>query len=85
MKLTRAVDIVIGSVALQANHPELFHYTRWPGFEAIIRSNTFWATHFLDLPDEHKLTVLKPLLLEMLAALFDDELHRSDRHAIALL
>lgn len=79
MKLTRAVDIVIGSVALQANHPELFHYTRWPGFEAIIRSNTFWATHFLDLPDEHKLTVLKPLLLEMLAALFDDEVATRNR------
>jgi hypothetical protein len=77
----REVEIVIGSVELQAQHPELFHYTRRPAFEAIIGSNTLWATHFLDLPDERKLTVLKPVLLKTLGALFDEEV-KTRSHAV---
>jgi len=46
--LMKAVDLVIGSVKLQAEHPELFHYTSRAGFEAIVRTNTLWATHFKD-------------------------------------
>jgi hypothetical protein len=34
--LIKELDIVIGSAKLQADHPELFHYTRPEGFRAII-------------------------------------------------
>jgi hypothetical protein len=65
MKLTRAMDIVIGSVELQASHPELFHYTRWLASKPSFDRTRFGRRIFSILPDERKLTVLKPLLLEM--------------------
>jgi hypothetical protein len=69
----KAVDIVIGSTELMAEHPELFHYTRRPAFEAILGSNTLWATHFRDLDDKNEIATLKPLLLRSLADIFDAE------------
>jgi hypothetical protein len=44
----KELDVVIGSARLQADHPELFHYTRIEGFRAIIGSQTLWATLFRD-------------------------------------
>jgi hypothetical protein len=50
-RLIKDVDILIGSVKLQADHPELFHYTRPEGFRAITGSQTLWATLFRDLSE----------------------------------
>jgi hypothetical protein len=75
----KAVDIVIGSAELIAEHPELFHYTRRPAFEAILGSNTLWATHFRDLDDKNEIATLKPLLLRSLADIFDAEVKTRSR------
>jgi hypothetical protein len=69
----KALDIVIASAELQAEHPELFHYTSRPAFEAIVTSNTLWATHFRDLNDKNEIATLKPPLLRLLAGIFDEE------------
>jgi hypothetical protein len=46
VRIMKAVDLVVGSIKLQAEHQELFHYTSRVGFQAIVRTNTLWATHF---------------------------------------
>jgi hypothetical protein len=35
-------------------HPELFHYTGGPAFGSIVRSNSFWASHYRDMKDKAK-------------------------------
>jgi len=79
MKLIQEVDIVIGSTKLQADHPELFHYTRPAGFEPIIRSNTLWATLFRDLKDQQEIRVLKPRLTAAILELFDKAVAKRGR------
>jgi hypothetical protein len=78
--IMKAVDLVIGSVKLQAEHPELFHYTSRVGFEAIVRTNTLWATHFKDLTDTEEITVLKAPLTSELAVVFQQVADRQNRH-----
>jgi hypothetical protein len=75
----REVGIVIGSAELQADHSELFHYTRAAGFESIIRSNTLWATLFRDLKDQQEIKVLKPQLTTTILELFDKAVARRGR------
>ncbi len=72
-------DIVIGSVKLQADHPELFHYTREEGFRAIIGSQTLWATLFRDLKDQQEIKVLKPALRATVIDLFDKAVAKRSR------
>jgi hypothetical protein len=69
--LIKEIDIVIGNAKLQADHPELFHYTRAEGFRAIIGSQTLWATLFRDLSDQQEIRVLKPTLRATITNLFD--------------
>ena len=76
----KGVDLVIGSVKPQAEHQELFHYTSRVGFEAIVRTNTFWATHFKDLTDTEEITVLKAPLTRELAVVFQQVADRQNRH-----
>ncbi len=73
------VDTVICSAKLKFDHPELFHYTGRFGFEAIIRSNQLWATHFRHLSDDAEVAALKPLLIRAAAAIFDREVKSRDR------
>lgn len=80
MSLMKEVDLVIGSVQLQAEHPELFHYTTKIGFEKIVCSNTLWATYFKDLTDTDEIRVLKVPLIAELKALFDALVARRNRH-----
>ena len=75
----KAVDIVIGSTELIAEHPELYHYTRRLAFEGILGSNTLWATHFRDLDDKKEIATLKPLLLRTVEGIFDEEVKTRSR------
>jgi len=77
--LIQEVDIVIGSAKLQADHPELFHYTRPEGFRAIIGSQTLWATLFRDLKDHQEISVLKPALRVAIIELFDKAVAKRSR------
>ncbi len=77
--LIQEVDIVIGSVKLQADHPELFHYTRPEGFRAILGTQTLWATLFRDLKDHQEITVLKPALRAAIIELFDKAVAKRSR------
>lgn len=77
--LIRELDIVIGSVKLQADHPELFHYTRPQGFRAIIGSQTLWATLFRNLDDQQEIRVLKPALRATIIDLFDKAVAKRSR------
>jgi hypothetical protein len=77
--LIKELDIVIGSAKLQADHPELFHYTRPEGFRAIIGSQTLWATLFRDLTDQQEIRVLKPALRAAIIDLFDKAVAKRSR------
>jgi hypothetical protein len=77
--LIKEVDIVVGSVKLQADHPELFHYTRPEGFRAIIGSQTLWATLFRDLSDQQEIRALKPALRATIIDLFDKAVAKRSR------
>ena len=72
-QMTVSGDQEIASENLAAEHPELFHYTDADGLKGIVDCNTFRASHFIDLDDERKLAVLRPLLLREMAELFEDE------------
>jgi hypothetical protein len=69
--LMQEVDQVIGSVKLQTDHPELFHYTGPDVLKHIVRYNTIWATHFRDLSDSKEITVLKEPLFAGNFAILD--------------
>lgn len=71
-RLMQEVDQVIGSVKLQTDHPELFHYTGPDVLKHIVRGNTIWATHFRNLSDSKEITVLKEPLYHELVKLFDE-------------
>jgi hypothetical protein len=77
--LIKELDIVIGSAKLQADHPELFHYTRPEGFRAIIGSQTLWAALFRDLKDQQEIRVLKPVLRTAIVDLFDKAVAKRSR------
>jgi hypothetical protein len=66
------VGQVIGSVKLQTDHPELFHYTGPDVLKHIVYGNTIWATHFRDLSDSKEITVLKEPMYHELVKLFDE-------------
>jgi hypothetical protein len=78
MTRMKAVDIQICTAALKVEHPELFHYTRPQSFEAIWATQTLWATHSGDLDDKKEITALKPLLLQCVAGVFNQEVKTRD-------
>jgi hypothetical protein len=54
-------------------HPELFHYTGRAGFEGVVRSNSFWATHFRDMKDDPTEVIgLRTALPPVIGAHFDE-------------
>jgi hypothetical protein len=71
MKLIDEVELTLCSVATQAKHPELFHYTPREAFESIITSNTFWASHYRDMTDQQEVLLLKGALPAAVAAQYD--------------
>jgi len=51
MALIVTAELTVCSAETQASHPELFHYTKPAAFESIVRSNSFWASHYPDIRD----------------------------------
>jgi len=78
MSLVKAVDLEISSVAFQAAHPELHHYTNAAGLKGIVSSNTIWATHFSDLNDSTEVTHLRQAFAEALAPRYEELIARQN-------
>ncbi len=54
-------------------HPVLYHYTRPAAFENIVKSNSFWATHFRDMKDDPTEVIgLRKALPPAIAARYDE-------------
>jgi hypothetical protein len=53
-------------------HPELFHYTGGPAFGSIVRSNSFWASHYRDMKDKAEVLRLRTALPPAIAARYDE-------------
>lgn len=70
---------MICSRELRSVHPELFHYTGRVGFEGIAKTNTLWATHFRSLNDDAEVSTLKPLLIDAVASVFDQQVKKRNR------
>jgi hypothetical protein len=78
MTKMKAVDIQICTAALKVDHPELFHYTRPLSFEKILETQTLWSTYSGDLDDKKEISTLKPLLLQCVAGVFNQEVKTRD-------
>jgi len=78
MTKMKAVDIQICTAALKVEHPELFHYTRPLSFEKILETQTLWSTYSGDLDDKKEIATLKPLLLQCVASVFNQEVKTRD-------
>jgi hypothetical protein len=78
MTRMQAVDIQICTAALKVEHPELFHYTRPQSFEAIWGTQTLWSTYSGDLDDKKEIATLKPLLLQCVAGVFNQQVKTRD-------
>lgn len=73
MRRMQEIEQVVGTVKLQAEHPELFHYTKPEVLRPVVESNMLWATHFKDLGDAKEISVLKEPLYHELVTLFEEE------------
>jgi hypothetical protein len=71
--------LTVCSVETQAEHPELFHYTRPAAFESIIKTNTFWASHYEDMVDKKEVLLLREPLIAALAPRYDALISCFDR------
>ena len=78
MTKMKAVDIQICTAGLKVEHPELFHYTRPLSFEKILEKQTLWSTYSGDLDDKKEIATLKPLLLQCVAGVFNQEVKTRD-------
>jgi hypothetical protein len=72
--------LTVCSVETQAEHPELFHYTRSAAFEGIVKSNTFWASHYEDMADKKEVLLLREPLVAALAPRYDALVSSLNRH-----
>ena len=72
LPLTSEIELTIADRKLLATHPELHHYTTFPGLEGIIRSNSLWAFHFSDLNDRTEVTLFQEPLLRAVTESFKD-------------
>lgn len=67
------VPLLVCDPQVWRTHPELFHYTGRAAFEGIVGSNSFWATHFLDLKgDPTEIVGLRTALPPAIAARYDE-------------
>lgn len=69
-------NLKISSVAFQAAHPELHHYTNAAGLKGIVSTNTIWATHFRDLNDSTEVTHLRQSFADALALRYEELIAR---------
>jgi hypothetical protein len=78
-------ELVICTVETQAQHPELFHYTKRAAFESIVKSNVFWASHFRDMDDKKEVLLMQDRLPRAVAPRFEEILAGLNRHDRRLL
>jgi len=67
------VPLLVCDPQVWRTHPELFHYTGRAGFEGIVGSNSFWATHFRDMKDDPTEVIgLRTSLTPVIAARYNE-------------
>jgi hypothetical protein len=62
-----------------SSHPELHHYTNFPGLEGIHKSQTLWAINYRHLNDTKEVKVLEKPLIEALTKRFSSLLEDRQR------
>jgi hypothetical protein len=62
-----------------SSHPELHHYTNFPGLEGIRKSQTLWAINYRHLNDTKEVKVLEEPLIEALTKRFSPLLEDRQR------
>ena len=72
LPLTSEIQLTIADKQFLASHPELHHYTTFPGLEGIIRSSSLWASHFSDLNDTTEVTLFREPLLRAVTESFTE-------------
>jgi len=82
--LIAEVDMTIAGPIVIEKHPELFHYTKSAGFDAIITSQELWATHFKDLNDRTEVCLLKESLKAGLTQRFAGVIEEKQKRNFAL-
>jgi hypothetical protein len=80
MTLIANTALLVCSVETKAEHPELFHYTKPTAFENIVKSNTFWASHYEDMADKSEVLLLREPLIAALAPRYDALVSSLNRH-----
>jgi hypothetical protein len=78
----------ICSAETKARHPELFHYTKPAAFEAIVKSQTLWCSHYREMRDDKLATIdhkecetARELLPPAVAPLMDELIEKNfNRH-----
>ena len=73
-------ELVVCSSETLATHPELFHYTSLDAFENIIKSNSFWASHYADMADKNEVLLMRDRLPAAIAPRFDEIVAPMNRH-----
>src|ERR1700724_738727 len=66
------MDIItqVAMADFASSHPELHHYTNFPGLEGIHKSQTLWAINYRHLNDTKEVKVLEEPLIEALTKRF---------------
>jgi hypothetical protein len=76
------LELTVCSIETQAKHPELFHYTKPAAFENIVKSNTFWASHYRDMVDPTEVLLMRNRLPLAIGPRFDEIVSsKVNRHA----
>jgi hypothetical protein len=74
------VENVVCSVDTMSRHPELFHYTKPEAFEGIVKSQTFWASHYREMLDNDEVLLMRDLLPVAVAPRFEAIVAPLSRH-----
>jgi hypothetical protein len=72
LPLTSEITLTIADKEFLSSHPELHHYTTFPGLDGIVRSNSLWAFHYSDLNDSTEVTLFREPLLRAVTEGFTD-------------
>jgi hypothetical protein len=69
------MDIItqVAMAGFASSHPELHHYTNFPGLEGIHKTQTLWGINYRDLNDTKEVKVLEEPLIEALTKRFSDD------------
>ncbi len=74
------IENVVCSVETMARHPKLYHYTNAGAFEAIIRSQTLWCSHYREMTDDKEFQLARTLLPAAVAPRMNEIVQNFNRH-----